>query len=150
MSHCQQLRTSYEAAPRSGPDQLKKQEKSNLKKKCPPAHLSFVLAGTSMANISTSCENGPVDDGKLPFLFFSFLFLQHCVAACVKRVLSEKSHSGSVKPGLPAGMKIPERCSALAWLNTERCQSPAPMIKIGSSPLDLFYPLFFGGDTILA
>lgn len=107
-------------------------------------------AGTSTANISTSCETGPVDDGKQAFFLFIFLFLQHCVAACVKRVLSEKSHSGSVKPGLPAGMKIPERCSALAWLNTARCQSPAPMIKIGNSPLDLFYPLFFGGDTILA
>lgn len=107
---------------------------------CPPAHLSFRPAGTSTAKGSNSGQTGPIDKGNM---FFGFYF---CLPLCVKRVLSEKSHRGSVKPWLPTGMKICERCSALAWLNTERCQSPAPMIKIGSSPLDLRYLPFFGRD----
>lgn len=117
---------------------------ARILKECPPARLSFVPAGRPTANSSTSCGTGAIDNDKV----FFFLFFQHCVAARVKRVLSEKSHSGSVKLWLPAGMKIRQRCSALAWLNTERCRSPAPMIKIGSGPLDLCYPLFCGGDTI--
>lgn len=143
ISHFQQLRTSCEAALLFGPDQLKKQ----LKKKISPLGLQecqrqiFQLPVKLVLLMMGNCL--------ILLLFIYLLFFQHCVATCVKRVLSEKSHSGSIKPGLPAGMKIPERCSAFAWLNTKRCQGLAPMIKIGSSPLDPFYPLFYGGDTIL-
>lgn len=78
MSHFQQLRTSYEAAPRSGPDQLKKQEKSNLKKSAhqhisplcvqerprqifqPPVKLVLLMMGNRLFSFFLFCSSSIV------------------------------------------------------------------------------------------